>query len=184
MKKFHSALFDFCWFPNYDASIEYLANNIADPEPWDFSDATQAKYSILKSYIEHTFRKIKSENKISFSSDNNFACFNTGLVTANLESIFALAERNNRPDVAEKGLSPYVFKAFVRESDIQLISKFGDNIPDIADFFQKPEDLIFNPQCRVSPSNRPYHCGQHGQISCTHARAEFRRNAQKTRWRD
>ena len=25
MKKFHSALFDFCWFPNYDASIEYLA---------------------------------------------------------------------------------------------------------------------------------------------------------------
>lgn len=45
MKKFHSALFDFCWFPNYDASIEYLANNIADPEPWDFSDATQAKYS-------------------------------------------------------------------------------------------------------------------------------------------
>lgn len=42
MKKFHSALFDFCWFPNYDASIEYLANNIADPEPWDFSDATQA----------------------------------------------------------------------------------------------------------------------------------------------
>ena len=70
MKKFHSALFDFCWFPNYDASIEYLANNIADPEPWDFSDATQAKYSILKSYIEHTFRKIKSENKISFSSDN------------------------------------------------------------------------------------------------------------------
>lgn len=151
MKKFHSALFDFCWFPNYDASIEYLANNIADPEPWDFSDATQAKYSILKSYIEHTFRKIKSENKISFSSDNNFACFNTGLVTANLESIFALAERNNRPDVAEKGLSPYVFKAFVRESDIQLISKFGDNIPDIADFFQKPEDLIFNPQCRVVP---------------------------------
>ena len=97
------------------------------------------------------FRKIKSENKISFSSDNNFACFNTGLVTANLESIFALAERNNRPDVAEKGLSPYVFKAFVRESDIQLISKFGDNIPDIADFFQKPEDLIFNPQCRVVP---------------------------------
>lgn len=150
-EKFHSALFDFCWFPNYDASIEYLANNIADPEPWDFSDATQAKYSILKSYIEHTFRKIKSENKISFSSDNNFACFNTGLVTANLESIFALAERNNRPDVAEKGLSPYVFKAFVRESDIQLISKFGDNIPDIADFFQKPEDLIFNPQCRVVP---------------------------------
>lgn len=92
----------------------------------------------MKSYIEHTFRKIKSENKISFSSDNNFACFNTGLATANLESIFALAERNNRPDVAEKGLSPYVFKAFVRESDIQLISKFGDNIPDIADFSRNP----------------------------------------------
>ena len=151
MKKFHSALFDFCWFPNYEASIEYLANNIADPEPWDFSDAQEAKYSILKSYIEHTFRKVQSENKIAFSSNNSFACFNTGLVTTNLESIFALAERNNRPDAAEQGFAPYVFKAFVRESDIQLISRFGDNIPDIADFFQKPEDLIFNPQCRVVP---------------------------------
>lgn len=29
MKKFHSALFDFCWFPNYDASIEYLATLVS-----------------------------------------------------------------------------------------------------------------------------------------------------------
>jgi hypothetical protein len=50
MKKFHSALFDFCWFPNYDASIEYLANNIADPEPWDFSDATSQIFHFEKLY--------------------------------------------------------------------------------------------------------------------------------------
>lgn len=66
MKKFHSALFDFCWFPNYDASIEYLANNIADPEPWDFSDATQAKYSCIVMYkIQHKMEKSNQTNKNS-----------------------------------------------------------------------------------------------------------------------
>lgn len=50
-----------------------------------------------------------------------------------------------------KEYPPYVLKAFVRESDYQLISKFADRLPDVADFFQKPEDLIFNPQCKVVP---------------------------------
>ena len=43
-----------------------------------------------------------------------------------------------------------MFSRHLSECDIQLISKFGDNIPDIADF-PKPKDLIFNPQCRVVP---------------------------------
>lgn len=150
MNRFHSKLLEFCWIPNYEASINFLAE-LADSEPWDFSDSKEAKHSILKNYLEHTFRKVQSESKVFFTADNNWACFNTGLVTANLESIFAIAERNSRKDADSKGFPPYVFKAFVRESDYQLISKFADRLPDVADFFQKPEDLIFNPQCKVVP---------------------------------
>ena len=28
---------------------------------------------------------------------------------------------------------------------------FPDNRPDVANFFQKPEDLIFNPSCKLIP---------------------------------
>lgn len=150
MKRFRSQLLEFCWIPNYEATISFLAK-LADSEPWDFSDSKEIKYSILKNYLEHTFRKVQSEGKVFFTADNSWACFNTGLVTANLESIFALAERNSRKEVDLKKFPPYVFKAFVRESDYQLISKFADRLPDVADFFQKPEDLIFNPQCKVVP---------------------------------
>lgn len=150
MKRFHSKLLEFCWIPNYEATIDYLAK-LADPEHWDFSDVTSGKHSILKNYLEHTFRKVQEEGKILFTPDNKWACFNTGLVTVHLESIIALAERNSRKGAGGKDCPSYVFKAFVRESDNQLISKFSDKVPDVADFFQKPEDLIFNPKCKVVP---------------------------------
>ena len=77
-------LFKFAFFPDYNASIEYLAKNLSDPENWDFIDATTKNYSILKNYLEFTFRKLQTEKKIVFTSDNKFAAFNTGLVTSNL----------------------------------------------------------------------------------------------------
>lgn len=150
MKRFHSNLLEFCWIPNYEVAISFLAK-LADPEPWDFSYSKETKHSILKNYLEHTFRKVQTEGKIFFTLDNVWACFNTGLVTVNLESIFALVEQNTRKGSKLKEYPPYVLKAFVRESDYQLISKFADRLPDVADFFQKPEDLIFNPQCKVVP---------------------------------
>lgn len=141
-------LFDFAFFPTYDKSVEYLAERLADPEDWDFTDARKKVYAILKNYLEHTFRKIKAEGKIAYSPKNDFACFNTGLVTRNLEQIYALFEQNK---IADAGKFPYVFKAFCKESDIQFLRAFPNNHPDIANYFQTPEDLIFNPQCRLIP---------------------------------
>lgn len=73
-------LFKFAFVPKYQLAIDSLAN-LADPEDWDFSDAKSRKHAILKSYLEHTFRKVRSEDKISFTSNNEYCCFNTGLVT-------------------------------------------------------------------------------------------------------
>ena len=42
-----SLLFPFAYFPNYDKAVEYLAENLADPEVWDFSDSIKKRYSIL-----------------------------------------------------------------------------------------------------------------------------------------
>lgn len=143
-------LFKFALFPKFNSAIEFLAENLADPEEWEFTDATENKYSILKNYIFHIFKKLKEENKISYTAGNAHACFNTGLITKNLEEIFALFELYK--DTRQRADNvPFCFKAFVKTSDIQLIKVFKGNHPDIANFFQKPEDLIFNPQCKIIP---------------------------------
>ena len=82
-------LFSFAFFLKYEDAITYLAENLADKEEWDFSDVSEKRYSILKNYLEHIFRKVQSEGKIAFTASNKYSCFNTGLVTKNLEPIYA-----------------------------------------------------------------------------------------------
>jgi len=148
-KSFKSALFSFAFFPSYNNAIKYLANELADKEAWDFSDVKEKKYSILKNYLEFSFRKLKQEGKVCYSSDNKYACFNTGLVTDNLEDIFAFFEeyRNPKPETS----TAFCFKSFVKKSDNQLLRYFSNNIPEVASFFEKPELLLFNPKYDLIP---------------------------------
>ena len=107
-------LFEFAYFPKYEEAIRNLAENLADPETRDFSDATQKKYPILKNYLEHTFRKLKIEKKIAYTRDSVHACFNTGLVTRLLEPIFALFEINRNTQIAEKRINHTVSRGFYK----------------------------------------------------------------------
>ena len=148
-KQFISELFKFALFPNYDSAISFLADNLADKEAWDFSDSATKNNSILKNYLEFTFRKLQQEKKIAFTNDNKFACFNTGLVTENLEDIFAFFEEYKNP---KSGFTtPFCFKAFLKKSDNNILRHFSNSIPDVANFFEKPELLIFNPKCDLIP---------------------------------
>ena len=147
MSNIYTKLFRFAYFPKYDTSIKYLAESLADKEDWDFSDLTEKNYSILKNYLEFTYRKLEQEKKIHFTTDNAYACFNTGLVTENLEDIFAFFEIYKHSNNKIKDPSPYCFKAFLKKSDNTLLRHFSHNLPDVANYFEKPEQLIFNPKC-------------------------------------
>lgn len=147
---YHPQLFDFAYFPGYDNAIEYLADTLAAPEEWDFSDARNKNNTILKTYLEFTYRRLKEENKVAFTSNNSHACFNTGVVTNNLEDIFAFFEKHRNPPQGSS--QQFCFKAFIKESDGQLLKYFSSNIPDVANYFHKPEDLIFNPRLRLIPN--------------------------------
>ncbi|MBE9467764.1 MAG: DUF3825 domain-containing protein [Bacteroidetes bacterium] len=146
---FNYELFSFAVYPNYNNAIKFLAENLASNEEWDYSDAREKKHPILKNYLEFTFRKLKQEGKVVYTSDNKYACFNTGLVTDNLEDIFAFFEQYRKPRPGST--IPYCFKAFLKESDNNILRHFSDNIPDVANFFEKPELLIFNPKCKLIP---------------------------------
>jgi hypothetical protein len=138
-------LFEFAYFTKYHQNIEDLAN-IADKEEWDFGNPVQKRYSILKSYLEYTFRRLKLEKKIAYTDDKKHACFNTGLVTKNLEEIFAFFEINKNTNK-----QPYFFRAFHKKSHNELLIRFGENLPDTANYFENPADLIFNPRCELVP---------------------------------
>lgn len=140
-------LFEFAYFPDWHNQIKYLAEELAAAEEWDFTDTRTKNYSILKNYLEFTFRKLNSEGKIAYTSDNKYACFNTGLVTNNYEDIFAFFEEYQNPRWV--GSVPFCFKAFLKESDRKIIELFSDNPPDVANYFKEPEKLIFNPKCKI-----------------------------------
>jgi len=142
-------LFDFAYVPRYEDAIRYLAENLADKEEWDFGNPATKNYPILKNFLEHTFRKLKTEQKVAFTPNNKNACFNTGLTTPNQEDIYAFFEelRNKRPGSTQQ----FCFKAFLKKSENVLLSHFSANLPDVADYFTQPELLIFNPRNNLIP---------------------------------
>lgn len=151
-RTFKTELFNFAFFPRYHDCIQDLAENLAEREDWDYSNSTSAHYPILKNYLEFTFRKLREEKKVAYTNDNKFACFNTGLTTSNLEDIYAFFEEYRvSPTAPARPINQFYFKAFVKESDNMLLRHFSNNLPGIANFFDKPELLIFNPKLDLIP---------------------------------
>lgn len=147
-------IFSFALFTKFEDSLRFLSS-LVKHEHWEYSDPEKelqegnnsARYSfpILRNYLEYTFRKLKSENKIVFTDDNKFACFNTGLVTKNYEDIFAFFQENK----SYNKQSPYFFKAFLKESDRDFLSLYSHNIPQTANYFENPARLLFNPKSTI-----------------------------------
>lgn len=144
----NSNLFGFAFFPKYKDDIKFLAETLADIEPWDFSDSGNKNNAILKNYLEYCFRRLREEKKIQYTQDNEYCIFNTGLVTSNQEDIFAFFQRNRS---SVPNCSPYYFKGFLKHSDPVLLEKFGGSLPGTANFFEKPELLLLNPKYSIVP---------------------------------
>lgn len=137
-------LFKFAYFPEYDNAIMELAENMAEPEVWDFGHSKIKRYGILKVYLEHTFRKLKKDNAIGYDRNNEWACFNTGLMTPSFESIYALFQKNlHSPDLS------FYFKGFQKASSSFLLRNFQCSLPESADYFSDPSKLLYNPRMKI-----------------------------------
>jgi len=149
-------LFDFAWIPGrgaetppnkgFESRLKELAER-AQKEDWSF-DADQP-YGILNNYLRYTFKRLFHEgNKIQESLDSagaKVAVFNTGLFTPNYEAIFAFFEANR-----DSARQPWVLKDWVVESDRRL-AFFGAK-PAPARYFDKPDELIYNPDLELIPN--------------------------------
>lgn len=82
------AFSDFASFGSWESVLGTLAR-MAAPEVWSDSGAGSERYPILHEYLVSTFVRLSHEGKILEVPGAGFAAFNTGLVTAFQEDIYA-----------------------------------------------------------------------------------------------
>lgn len=125
----------------YNKMIKYLSET-AEKELWSF-DSTDEN-SILKKYINGTFKQCYAQNKVLYSKNNDYACFNTGLLTPNGDDLIAFFEKNTRTDA-----QPWVLKGFKDKSDRQYMAHFQDS-PELATYTDNFEEFYFNPDYNIT----------------------------------
>ena len=116
---------------NWKDYKESLAN-LAEPENW--SNTTYPDHGILVNYMAHTYKKLKSDNNIIITDD--YALFNTGLFTEYYDPIYAYQECNTENI---EFLTAY-----------ELGNRNITSLPERANYFDKPELLIFDWHCPIN----------------------------------
>lgn len=116
-------------------------SELAETEVWSNSD--ENKLEILKNYITYTFDKLFNEKNIYFSEDDNYCCFNTGLLTTNGEDIICLFNRFSSSD-----LFAWHIMGARQESHRDIMNNFCET-PPVAKYFSDPSDAYFDPHLEM-----------------------------------
>ncbi len=131
-------LLGFAWIPNLSEQL-YLLADLAEPEDWTYQNSpNHHDLPILYNYLMHTYQRVAEEGKINLSYEEDFACFNTGLVSENQEPIFASFEVNRRSDAKQR----WFFKGWYRRGRWEL-NIFPD-LPELANYFDDPSVLVLD----------------------------------------
>jgi cold shock CspA family protein len=149
----------FSEFKDLEQSLKYLASapHLAETknEYWDFIKEPKNGVPVLFSYINQIFSRIKLQDKIVFgkSKENKeYAYFNTGLVTAEQDEIYAyFIENPEFEELLDFGLS--IPKWFFLEfnTDQSKYSHYFSELPKMATFFDDTQitQLIFDTSIKV-----------------------------------
>lgn len=129
---------DYAYCRNLDEKIEKLSELC--PENWNMGPYTDN--TILRNYIAHTFMKISEEGKILETP--NHSLINTGLFTGYYEPIYAMFVANRN-----EGRQKWFLEGFRTRYQLSLagITK----LPERADYFTNPEDMVYDMHCEIVP---------------------------------
>lgn len=117
---------------------------MAMAELWDYQQSPSGRLPILYNYLHHTFKKVLEEGKVLFEAES--AVFDTGLVTENKEEIYGYFQINRHPTSTVK----WFFAGWKKKSAREL-TRFA-NLPDVANYFRDPSDLIFDTRIELRPN--------------------------------
>ncbi len=130
----------------WETPYERLAGLAKTEEPgrWNFTTASFRRdgqnFPVLTNYLNYTFLRAQEQDKIVYSNDEK-ACFNTGLQTDNEKDIFATFYRNKR--AAEFNAPGWTLSGFV-DSYSKALTPFRDALPDIPTYIEDASDLVFD----------------------------------------
>lgn len=133
----------------WESPYQHLAN-LAKIEEWHFNKPEfKAKYKqqfpILTNYLNYTFLRSQELGLISYSTDDDKACFNTGLQTKDEKDIFGLFFRNKE---ANKYKSPdWTFYTFVDSYSTKLAPY--KPLPELPTYITDPSDLVFDTKLNI-----------------------------------
>jgi hypothetical protein len=132
------SLYEFAFIPQYADRLTELAA-LAEQEDWSYQHSpAEGHLPVLHNYLRYTFARVAEEQKVAISSDDRYACFNTGLVTPNQEEIYALFNENHFPDRRNF----WHIQGFYRKGQHEL-TKFPA-LPELAHYFEDPAKLVFD----------------------------------------
>lgn len=134
-------LFRFAYCGGFDKMLDYLKET-AEKEIWSFNN--DDPNCILDKYIKGTFKQCYKQDKILYSDDNQYCCFNTGLLTPNGHDIVALFVKNNKSDAQE-----WFLKSFRNVTEREFMDHFKCT-PQLAEYTSNYEELYFNPNYGLS----------------------------------
>ena len=131
--------FAFCGADGFNGMIKYLTE-LAEEDQW-----TQGaeENGVLHKYIKGTFSQCYSQEKIMYTDDEKYCCFNTGLLTPNGNDIVAIFEQNNR-----SGAQPWRLTGFFDVTQREFMNKFLE-VPQLATYIKNYEELYFNPTYKI-----------------------------------
>jgi hypothetical protein len=129
---------DFVFMPRFDEAIDAL-ETMAEPEDWNYKNTpSQHAKPILRNYLTYTYRRLAEEKKISVTSDEEYACFNLGLITPTQEPIYVLLSRNK----LETQQAYWHFWRFCRRGEHDL-NRFS-SLPEMAHYYDNPASLVYD----------------------------------------
>lgn len=140
----------FADFDDFSSALSDLKAK-AEPENWDYIKEPNGTNPVLYSYINHTFDRVLSQNKMvlgkSSKDGREFLYFNTGLVTPYQDEIYGYFLKAPAIDKANQWhikQPAYEFLEF--ETEQSHHRKFFASTPDIATYFAEAEvrELVFD----------------------------------------
>lgn len=136
----------FASIDSWDSALGTLAR-MAAPESWSCSGSDAERYPILHEYLASTFSRLIHEKKVLELKDAGFAAFNTGLVTAFQEDIYACLAAT--PD----GPAPWHLSGFAVAGAGELGQKLValmNPLPEPAQYLTSLADVQPDPERLVS----------------------------------
>ncbi len=142
------SIFDFAVVIEWENRLANLAQ-MAEPERWHYLYApSNVNLKILDNYVRYTFLRALDQQKMV--EGDGVLCFNTGLLTAGHEEIFAvfaIADRYDSSQPISRHNKKWYLERWARSGD-RVLTDFFEH-PGLVEYWNDPKDLVFDPKLQV-----------------------------------